>query len=67
MLTATLPVTLEGWFRGLIITEKADLVRATTYKTNIRYRVRTIERGCGTVDSEVIELARKLGARIIGD
>ncbi len=67
LLTATLPVRLEGWFRGLMIADKADLVRATTCKTNIRYRVRTVERGRGTVDGGVTELARKLGARMTGD
>ncbi|TIC90801.1 ATP-dependent DNA helicase tlh1 [Colletotrichum higginsianum] len=39
LLTATLPVRMEGWFRRLMVADEASIVRASTARPNIRYRV----------------------------
>ena len=39
LLTATLPVKLEGWFRQQMLAKDAEIIRARTIKTNIRYAV----------------------------
>ncbi|KAI8648068.1 hypothetical protein NCS56_01538300 [Fusarium sp. Ph1] len=39
MLTATLPVSMESWFRKQMLAEDAPIVRAPTARSNIRYHV----------------------------
>jgi superfamily II DNA helicase RecQ len=67
MLTATLPVRLERWFRALMVAAEADLLRARTHKPNIRYHVRTVGRGRGAVDGEATRLAESVGGGMSGD
>lgn len=43
MLTATLPVSMEGWFREQMLAKEAGIIRASTARLNIRYRVRKVE------------------------
>ncbi|KXJ85269.1 hypothetical protein Micbo1qcDRAFT_186716 [Microdochium bolleyi] len=42
LLTATLPVQLEGWFRQQMLAKDAEIIRARTTKRNIRYGVTTV-------------------------
>jgi superfamily II DNA helicase RecQ len=67
MLTATLPTKLERWFRRLMIAEGAGIVRASTVKGNIRYRVCRVQRGWLGVEKEVVALALRHGQSLTGD
>ncbi|KAI3317262.1 hypothetical protein HD806DRAFT_492673 [Xylariaceae sp. AK1471] len=60
LLTATLPVRLERWFRQVMIAEDAEMVRAATVKRNIRYTVTTVKPGRGAVEDEAVRTARVL-------
>ncbi len=68
LLTATLPVRMEGWFRRTMVAEDAVLVRARTVKKNIRYRVVTVAPGKGKpVEAEVVRRVVQLSGRMQGD
>ncbi|KAJ9413909.1 hypothetical protein QL093DRAFT_2594845 [Fusarium oxysporum] len=43
MLTATLPVLMEDWFRERMLAQDATIIRAPTMRVNIRYRVKQHE------------------------
>ncbi|RYP58050.1 hypothetical protein DL771_011356 [Monosporascus sp. 5C6A] len=53
LLTATLPVRLERWFRQEMVAGDTGVVRAATVKQNIRYRVTTVAAGKTAVEDEV--------------
>lgn len=42
MLTATLPVSMEGWFREQMLAKEAGPLRASTARLNIRYVLREL-------------------------
>lgn len=67
LLTATLPVGLEGWFRTVMIAEDADMIRASTVKLNIRYRVVKVKGGRSGMEKAVMVFAGQLGERMGGD
>jgi superfamily II DNA helicase RecQ len=66
MLTATLPVVLEDWFRKLMLASSAAIVRDRTAKLNCRYRVEQIKPGKGAVMGRTVEIARQIGGRMVG-
>lgn len=67
LLTATLPVNLEGWFRESMLAEDAAIIRASTVKKNIRYRVCTVTPGKAAVDKAVAELVLQRGRLMAED
>ncbi|RYP53350.1 hypothetical protein DL770_010995 [Monosporascus sp. CRB-9-2] len=60
LLTATLPVRLERWFRREMVAGDAGIVRAATVKQNIRYRVTTVSPGSTAVADEVVRTVSRL-------
>lgn len=64
LLTATLPVKMEKWFRRLMLAEDAAIVRARTAKLNIRYRVRKVKGGAAAVEKEVIKVKLRIEERM---
>ncbi len=82
LLTATLPVRLEGWFREAMLAQDADIVRASTAKRNIRYRVEVVRpstsksKGRQTaaaaaattmIEDATVAAAARLGRRMVGE
>jgi len=67
LLTATLPVRLERWFRELMHAEDAQIIRASTVKRNIRYRVVQLEGGWDKMQDEVVQLVITANGRMTGD
>lgn len=66
MLTATMPVVLEEWFRELMLASSAVMVRDRTAKLNCRYRVEQIKPGKGAVAARTADVARQMGGRMVG-
>ena len=64
MLTATLPVALEGWFRQAMLATAAIIVRGRTTKANCRYRVVRVK--AGQEAKRAAEVMEQLGARMTG-
>ena len=64
LLTATLPVKMEKWFRRLMLAEDAAIVRASTAKLNIRYRIRKVKGGAAAVEKEVIKAKLRIEERM---
>ncbi|RYO95092.1 hypothetical protein DL762_000285 [Monosporascus cannonballus] len=60
LLTATLPVRLERWFRQEMVAGDADIVRAATVKRNIRYRAITVEPSKTAVEDEVVRTVLRM-------
>jgi superfamily II DNA helicase RecQ len=67
LLTATLPVRLEPWFRDVMLATYADIIRAGTTKCNIRYRVEAVAPGRTAVEDGVVEAVERADARMTGD
>jgi superfamily II DNA helicase RecQ len=67
LLTATLPVRLERWFRHMMLAEDADIIRAMTVKKNIRYGVVTVKPGKSAVEDEVIRRVMYTSSYMSGD
>lgn len=67
LLTATMPVGLEPWFRRLMLAEDACVLRASSVKRNIRYRVVNAGNGRGAVDEEVSNVVLRIEQRMEGD
>lgn len=67
LLTATLPVRLERWFRRQMLVEDAEIVRSPTTKLNIRYTVKTVEAGRSAVDQEVVRTVVRLENTMRGE
>lgn len=59
MLTATMPVVLEDWFRRAMLAEAAAMVRDRTTKLNCRYRVEKIKPGRDVVALHVAGLVQQ--------
>lgn len=66
MLTATLPVTMEAWYREAMLCKDAVLVRSVAVKHNIRYQVRVVRRKEGTVQDAVVDEIRRLERAMTG-
>ena len=64
MLTATLPVGMEEWFRETMLAQDAVLVRTAAVKLNIRYCVETVVPGTTAVEDRVVAVMRRLEARM---
>ena len=67
LLTATLPVVLEDWFRQEMLAQSAVMVRDRTTKLNCRYRVEQVKPGKGAVEKHTVETVRWLGSRMVGN
>lgn len=67
MLTATMPVVLENWFRQAMLAEAAAMVRDRTTKLNCRYRVEQIKPGRDAVALHVVGLVQRYTARMAGN
>ncbi|CAI6091003.1 unnamed protein product [Clonostachys chloroleuca] len=61
MLTATLPVEFERWFRQQMLGQKALIIRDRTTRKNCRYEVEQVKPGAGAVEARVTELVREIG------
>ncbi|KXJ84810.1 hypothetical protein Micbo1qcDRAFT_181346 [Microdochium bolleyi] len=66
LLTATLPVKLEGWFRRQMVASDAEIIRASTAKKNISYSVVRVQGGIRpggvkrkAVENEVVRLVEE--------
>jgi superfamily II DNA helicase RecQ len=66
MLTATLPVSIEGWFRERMLAQDAAIIRAPTARVNIRYSVKAVKPSKTGVEDRVIEAMRVIEGRIEG-
>jgi hypothetical protein len=66
LLTATLPVVLEDWFRGGMLAESAVIVRDRTTKLNCRYRVEQVKPGRGAVEKHTVDIIGQLGEQMTG-
>jgi superfamily II DNA helicase RecQ len=66
MLTATLPVKMEPWFRTQMLCGDAAILRAAAVKLNIRYRVDTVKPGSNAVQDRVMAVMRKMESRMAG-
>ncbi|KAK5996336.1 hypothetical protein PT974_03092 [Cladobotryum mycophilum] len=66
MLTATLPVPMEGSFRDLMLAREAEIIRAPTARVNIRYRVRRVRPGKNEVEDATREEMEQMEGRMIG-
>ena len=67
MLTATLPVCMEQWFRKAMLAEDASLIRAPAIKLNIRYRIETVLPSKTGVEDRVVALMRRMEAGMAGE
>ncbi|KAF7538557.1 hypothetical protein G7Z17_g12604 [Cylindrodendrum hubeiense] len=64
MLTATLPVSMEGWFRERMLAQDAAIIRAPTARANIRYSVETIKPSKTGVEDGVVVAIGRIEARM---
>jgi superfamily II DNA helicase RecQ len=65
LLSATLPVVFESWFRREMLAERASIVRDRTTKKNCRYRVEKVERTSGAVEAKAIQLIQEFGRTML--
>ncbi|KAK5994713.1 ATP-dependent DNA helicase tlh2-like protein [Cladobotryum mycophilum] len=65
LLTATMPVTFERWFRDEMLASSALIVRDRTTKRNCRYEVEQVKPGAGAVDTRVVDLVRRIGSTMV--
>ncbi|EFZ03304.2 DNA helicase, ATP-dependent, RecQ type [Metarhizium robertsii ARSEF 23] len=67
LLTATLPVTFERWFREELLAASAETIRERTTKANCRYEVEQVKAGRRgvSVDIRVVELVRQLDSTMV--
>lgn len=68
LLTATLPTRLERWFRTKMLAEDADIVRASTTKRNIRYRVEVVAKADrAAVEEGATAVVERMEKSMVGD
>ncbi|KAF3761218.1 hypothetical protein M406DRAFT_75957 [Cryphonectria parasitica EP155] len=67
LLTATLLLVLESWFREEMLAQDAVAVQARTTKANCWYRVELVQGGRGAVQEQTVEIAQQLGREITGN
>jgi superfamily II DNA helicase RecQ len=66
LLTATLPVVLEDWFRGEMLARSAIVVRDRTVKLNCRYEVQQVKPGRNAIEDRTIEVIKQLDQDMTG-
>jgi superfamily II DNA helicase RecQ len=66
LLTATLPVVLEEWFRREMLAQSAVIVRDRTTKLNCRYRVDQVKPGRGAVEKHTVDVIQELDEQMTG-
>ncbi|KAK7582804.1 hypothetical protein V3481_012103 [Fusarium oxysporum f. sp. vasinfectum] len=66
LLTATLPVVLEDWFRGEMLAKSAIVVRDRTVKLNCQYQVQQVKPGKGALEERTVEVIRQLDREMTG-
>ncbi|KAK2684950.1 hypothetical protein QWA68_016472 [Fusarium oxysporum] len=66
LLTATLPVVLEDWFRGEMLAKSAIVVRDRTVKLNCQYQVQQVKLGKGALEERTVEVIRQLDREMTG-
>lgn len=64
MLTATLPISMEAWFRERMLAQDAAIIRAPTMRVNIRYRVERVKPGRKAMEDGVIATVKGIEARM---
>ncbi len=65
LLTATLPVVLEDWFRREMLVRSAVAIRDRTTKGNCRYRIEKVTPGPGSVLQHTVETIRRLSTGMV--
>ncbi|KAM7209832.1 P-loop containing nucleoside triphosphate hydrolase protein [Rhypophila decipiens] len=67
LLTATLPVVLEDWFRGEMLAKSAAvMVRDRTAKANCGYEVQQVKPGRDAVEDGTVEVIQQLDRHMTG-
>ncbi|KAL9565573.1 hypothetical protein ACKAV7_009755 [Fusarium commune] len=66
LLTATLPVVLEDWFRGEMLAKSAIMVRDRTVKLNCRYEVQQVKPGRDAVEDRTVKVIKQLDQDMTG-
>ncbi|KPA35170.1 recq family helicase, partial [Fusarium langsethiae] len=66
LLTATLPVVLEDWFRSEMLAKSAIIVRDRTVKLNCRYEVQQVKPGRNAVENHTVEVIKQLDQDMTG-
>ena len=66
LLTATLPVVLEDWFRGEMLAKSAIIVRDRTVKLNCRYEVQQVKPGRDAIEDRTVEVIKQLDQDMTG-
>ncbi|PCD21222.1 hypothetical protein FGRA07_11749 [Fusarium graminearum] len=66
LLTATLPVVLEDWFRGEMLARSATVVRDRTVKLNCRYEVQQVKPGSTAVEDRTVQVTKQLDQDMTG-
>ncbi|KAH7012767.1 P-loop containing nucleoside triphosphate hydrolase protein [Microdochium trichocladiopsis] len=67
LLTATLPVRLEAWFRQAMLVGDAEIIRARSDKKNISYNVVQVTGpGRSAVEDEVVKQVIRITGRMTG-
>ncbi|KLP13772.1 Uncharacterized protein LW94_3354 [Fusarium fujikuroi] len=64
MLTATLPISMEAWFRERMLAQDAAIIRAPTMRVNIRYRVERVKPGRKAMEDGVMATMKAIEARM---
>ncbi|EXL40286.1 hypothetical protein FOCG_17174 [Fusarium oxysporum f. sp. radicis-lycopersici 26381] len=64
MLTATLPVLMEDWFRERMLAQDATIIRAPTMRVNIRYRVKQVRPGKAAIEDGVVAAMKAVEGRM---
>ncbi|KAG8664052.1 uncharacterized protein FPOAC1_014119 [Fusarium poae] len=64
MLTATLPVSMEDWFRERMLAQDATIIRAPTMRVNIRYRVKQVRPGKTAIEDGVVAAMKAIEERM---
>ncbi|PCD25885.1 hypothetical protein AU210_012319 [Fusarium oxysporum f. sp. radicis-cucumerinum] len=64
MLTATLPVLMEDWFRERMLAQDATIIRAPTMRVNIRYRVKQVKPGKTAIEDGVVAAMKAIEGRM---
>lgn len=67
LLTATLPIRFEKWFREELLAQTAVMVRDRTTKLNCRYEVEEVKPAPGEVERRVVELANQISRTMTND
>ena len=64
MLTATLPVLIEDWFRERMLAQEATIIQALTMRVNIRYRVEQVRLEKTAIEDRVVAAIKIIEGQI---